>query len=56
MDNKRVCTTALTRQPERERNVVQRKTTCRRTVETEKDKLGMNSWTRAKTVAKERDK
>ena len=56
MDSKRVCTTALTWQPERKRNVVQPETTCRRTVETEKDKLEMNSWARAETVAKNRDK
>ena len=56
MDNNRICTTALMWQHEGKQKVEQPKTTWRRRVETERDKLGMNTWSRAKTVAKDRDK
>jgi len=49
MDNNRICITALTRQPEGKRKVGRHKTTWRMTVETERDKIGMNSWEKAKT-------
>ena len=52
----RICTTALMWQHEGKRKVGLPKTTWRMTVETERDTLGMNSWTRAKTVTKDRDK
>jgi len=46
---------ALTWQPDGKRNVRRTKTTWRM-VETERDKLGINSWAKSKTVAKDRDK
>ena len=49
-----VWTTALTWQPEGKLKVGRPKTTWRKTVETERDKLVMNSWARA--VARDRDK
>jgi len=59
VDNNMICATSMTWQPnfsERKRKVGRSDTTWRRAVETERDKLGMNIWARAKTVAKDRNK
>ena len=56
MDKNRICTTALTWQPEGKRSVGRPKTTWRRTVESERCQLGWEGWGVAKTVAKEREK
>ena len=54
MDDSRICTTALTWQPEGKRRVGWPKTTWRRTTEQERSELGWNSWASARAVARDR--
>ena len=54
MDDSRICTTALTWQPEGKRRVGRPKTTWRRTTEQERSELGWNSWASARAVARDR--
>ena len=54
MDDSRICTTALTWQPEGKRRVGRPKTTWRRTTEQERSELGWNSWALARAVARDR--
>ncbi|KAK3091455.1 hypothetical protein FSP39_019953 [Pinctada imbricata] len=56
MEDTRICTTALTWQPEGKRKVGRPKTTWRRTTEKERSELGWNSWVSARAVARDRGK
>jgi hypothetical protein len=56
MENTRICTTALTWQPEGKGKVVRPKSTWRRTTEQERTELGLNSWASARAMARYRNR